>query len=155
VDLMPFFEWMEEVGVFGSSPYLGPGVNLVHLLAMVVFAGALLIVDLRLLGVGLTDQPIAQMARDAQPWLIGGFVVLVLTGVPAMMSTAVRQYVNWVFWAKMGLLTFGVLFTFTIRRGVINRGDGHIGPIWSKIVGLSSIIVWGGVAALARLIMLI
>lgn len=155
MDLMPLFEWMEGVGVFGSSPYLGPGVNLVHLLGMVVFAGALLIVDLRLLGLGITDQPLAQVARDAQPWLIGGFVVLVLTGVPAMMSTAVRQYVNWVFWAKMGLLAFGVIFTFTIRRKVARSDETKIGPIWSKMVGLSSIVIWGGVAALARLIMLI
>ena len=50
--LQPFFQWMEAQAVYGASPYIGPVVNLIHLLAMVLFMGALLIVDLRLIGVG-------------------------------------------------------------------------------------------------------
>jgi hypothetical protein len=153
--LQSFFEWMESLAIFGSSPYLGPGMNLVHLLAMVVFAGAVLIVDLRLLGLGLTTQPVRQIARDAQPWLVGGLTVLIVTGIPAMMATATRQYVNWVFWAKMGLLLTGILFTFTVRRTVLQADEGRVGPVWSGVVGLVSIGLWGSVAAGARLIMLI
>ena len=93
--LLPFFEWMESLAVYGPSIYLGPAVNIVHLTAMVTFLGALLIVDLRLLGTGLTQQPTASVARDAQPWLLAGLVVLIVTGVPAVMATTtlpVRQF---------------------------------------------------------------
>ena len=39
-----------------------------------------MLVDLRLFGFALRRQPVAQLARDAQPWLAGGLVVMVVTG---------------------------------------------------------------------------
>ena len=38
--LQPFFKWMESLAVYKSSIYLGPGVNLVHLVSMATFMGA-------------------------------------------------------------------------------------------------------------------
>ena len=153
--LLPFFEWMESLAVYGPSLYLGPAVNIVHLTAMVMFLGALLIVDLRLLGTGLTQQPTASVARDAQPWLMMGLVVLVITGVPAVMATATVQYSNSVFWVKMYLLAIALIYTFTVRRKVAFADDGRFGTGTSKAVGLLSIVMWLSVAALARLIMMI
>lgn len=151
--LLPFFEWMEGLAVYGSSIYIGPGMNLIHLMGMVVFLGSLMIVDLRLMGLGLTNQPTKVVARDAQPWLIGGLVILVLTGVPALMATATSQYTNSVFWVKMYLLGFGLVYTFTVRRRFAFADDTGSGV--AKVVGFVSIVVWLSVAALARLIMMI
>src|ERR1700704_3314403 len=113
--LRPFFEWMYGIGVYKSSIYLGPGVNLVHLVSMATFMGALLMVDLRLLGAGLTTQSVKQVARSARPWLMAGLVGLVITGIPAMMATATQQYVSKVFWFKMYVLFAALIFTFTVR----------------------------------------
>ena len=153
--LLPFFQWMESLAIYGPSIYLGPAVNIVHLTAMVTFLGALLIVDLRLLGAGLTQQPPAAVARDAQPWLLTGLIVLVLTGVPAVMATATLQYSNSVFWVKMYLLTLALVYTFTVRRKVAFAEDGRFGSGTMRAVGLLSIVMWLSVAALARLIMMI
>jgi hypothetical protein len=153
--LLPFFAWMESLAIFGSSVYIGPAVNIVHLMGMVVFLGAILIVDLRLLGTGLKRQPTASVARDAQPWLIGGLLVLVLTGVPATMATATVQYANSIFWLKMYLLALGFVFLFTIRSRVAFADEGHVPSAAKKVVGLVSICLWLSVAALARLIMMI
>jgi len=153
--LLPFFEWMEGLAVYGPSIYLGPAVNIVHLTAMVVFLGSLLIVDLRLLGAGLTQQPTATVARDAQPWLLGGLAILTLTGIPAVMATATLQYNNSVFWVKMYLLLIALIYTFTVRRKVAFAPDGRFGGGTLKMVGLLSIVMWLSVAGLARLIMMI
>jgi hypothetical protein len=153
--LMPLFEWMEGLAIFGSSVYIGPVMNIVHLMGMVVFLGATLIVDLRLLGTGLKRQPTASVARDAQPWLIGGLVVLVLTGVPATVATGTQQYTNSIFWTKMYLLALGLAFLFTVRRRVAFAEEGRISPSAKKVVGLVSICTWLSVAALARLIMML
>jgi hypothetical protein len=153
--LLPFFKWMEGLAVYGPSIYLGPAVNIVHLSAMVTFLGALLIVDLRLLGAGLTQQPTATIARDAQPWLLGALVILTLTGIPAVMATATLQYSNSVFWVKMYLLAIAVVYTFTVRRKVAFAAEGRFGSGTMKAVGLLSIVMWLMVAALARLIMMI
>ena len=153
--LEPFFVWMEGLAVYGSTIYLGPAVNIVHLCSMVTFLGALMVVDLRLMGAGLTHQPTAVVARDARPWLLGALVMLFLTGVPALMATATLQYGNSVFWVKMYLLAFGLVFTFAVRNRVAFAEEGRIASGTAKFVGLLSILVWLSVAALARLIMMI
>ena len=151
--LEPFFEWMYGIGVYKSSIYLGPGINLVHLVAMCTFMGALLMVDLRLLGAGLTNQPVRQVARSAQPWLIGGLILLTLTGIPAVMTVALEEYANPVFWFKMYVLLAAVIFTFTVRRRVTSADEARVPPVWRKVVALVSIVLWMSVAAGGRLIM--
>jgi len=151
--LEPFFEWMYEIGIYKSSIYLGPGINLVHLVAMCTFMGALLLVDLRLLGAGLTNQPVRQVARNAQPWLIGGLIMLTLTGIPAVMTVALEEYANPVFWFKMYVLLAAVIFTFTVRRLVTSADETRVPPVLRKVVALVSIVLWMSVAAGGRLIM--
>jgi hypothetical protein len=150
---MPLFEWMEAQAVYAGSPYIGPVVNLIHLLSMVLFMGAILIVDLRLLGLGVRTQSLAKLARDARPWLIAGLIGVTLTGIPQLMERATDQYQTSTFWLKMYLLAFGVVWTFTVRQAAV-RAD-HPRGAWPKVVGLVSIFVWASVASLARLIMLL
>ena len=102
---------------------------------MVTFLGALMVVDLRLMGTGLTHQPVAVVARDARPWMLGALGILVLTGVPALMATATLQYANSVFWVKMYLLGLGLLFTFTVRNRVAFAEEGRVGSGTAKFVG--------------------
>lgn len=153
--LLPLFQWMQDLaisGVLRNSPWLGPGINVLHLLALTVFAGALLMVDLRLLGTGLTRQPLAQLARAAQPWLIGGFVALAITGGLQLISTGTKQYYSDFFWGKMDILAVALIFTFTLRRWVTQAEEARVGPVWGKVVGLVSITLWTTVTVGARLI---
>ena len=156
MSLQPLFEWMESLAITAvlQDLYVTAAFNLVHLLSMVVFAGAVLIVDLRLLGHGLTRQPLARVARGAQPWLVGGLAGLVVTGIPAVMVTAMTQYLNPVFWFKMYFLLGGIIFAFTVRRKVTLADEARVAPFWAKVVGLTSIALWAVVAATARMIML-
>ena len=124
----------------------------IHLLAVAVFAGALLLVDLRLLGTGLTMASIPRVARAAQPWLVGSFGVLVLTGIPQMTSTAMKQYYSPFFWWKMQAVFIGLVVTFLIRRHIASKEEGHYGPVWPKVVGVTSIALWTSVTIGARLI---
>jgi len=155
MSMLPFFQWMESLAFsdfIRMSAWISPAVNVMHLLALVVFTGAVLIVDLRLLGQGLTERPLAQVARDAQPWLIGGFLALLVTGIPQLTTTAMKQYYSPFFWWKMEGLLLGLIFTFTLRRKVTLADEARVGPFWAKAVGLVSIAIWSGVTIGARLI---
>jgi hypothetical protein len=157
MSLLPFFQWLDSLPfntALHQSDWLSPVNNLLHLLSLVVFAGAVLVVDLRLLGRGLTEEPVGQVARHAQPWLIGGLLGLFVTGIPALTATAMMQYYNSTFWVKMDLLLVGLIFTFTIRRKVTMADEVRMGH-WAKVVGLVSMALWAGVAMTARLIMLL
>lgn len=153
--LQPFFEWMQGLALsafFLESVWPTPILQCIHLVAVSVFAGALLLVDLRLLGTGLTMASIPRVARAAQPWLVGSFGVLVLTGIPQMTSTAMKQYYSPFFWWKMQAVFIGLVVTFLIRRHIASKEEGHYGPVWPKVVGVTSIALWTSVTIGARLI---
>ena len=150
--LRPVFDWLYNTGLYQAPIPFHVGVQLIHLISLVVFFGGLLVVDLRLLGFGLRHRPVRQVAHDANPWMIAGLVGLILTGIPAMMSTAQLQYDSSIWWLKMYLLGVGLVLTFTLRRRVTRREDAR-GAL-PKLVAVVSIFVWMSVAALARNIML-
>ena len=153
--LQPFFQWMGGLpfsAFFLETVWPTPIIQCIHLIAVSVFAGALLIVDLRLLGSGLTSSSIPKLAGAAQPWLIGSFVVLVLSGMPQMMSTALKQYYSPFFWWKMEMVGLGLIVTFVVRKVIASKEEGHFGPVWPKVVGITSIALWTSVTIGARLI---
>lgn len=151
--LLPFFEWCETT-LIGSairgSLWLFPVIESVHLLALATTGGALLMLDLRLLGVGLRNQAVRQVARDAQPWLIGSILVMIATGVPLFLSESVKCYYSTPFWVKITTLPFALLFTFTVRRKVAMADAARVPPSAYKLVGLASLALWFTVAAAGR-----
>jgi putative copper export protein len=153
--MLSFFQSLNDLQLSSTireSIWISPVVNVLHLLALVIFAGAILIVDLRLLGRGAREQPVAQVARDAQPWVIVGFLGLLVTGIPQLISNAMREYYSAFFWFKMEVMVLALIYTFTLRRKVTQADEARVGPFWSKVVGLVSIVLWACVAIPARLI---
>jgi hypothetical protein len=151
--LLPVFEWLNGLDVsqaINQSLWAFAVIQAFHLLALAVLVGAVLIVDLRLLG-GLSHQPLAQLARDARPWLIGAIVAMVFTGLPQLMSNAMRVYYSDWFWIKMTLFAIALVFTFTLRHKVTQLDEARIGAK-GKIVGLVSITLWIAIAINGRLI---
>jgi hypothetical protein len=158
--LLPFFEWCETLwlgrAVVGSL-WLFPVIEAVHLLALSVLGGAILIVDLRMLGLGLKHRAVADLARDARPWLIGALCGLVLTGIPLFLSEPIKCYYSQAFWVKMTTLAIALVFTFTIRRRI--TASSAIGVAETAVrkkarlqllVGALSIALWVTVAAAGR-----
>jgi hypothetical protein len=153
--LLPFFQWMEAMPMsqaIARSSWLAAVFNLAHLLALVVFVGSVLVVDLRLLGTGMKGQPVARLARDARPWMMGAFLVLLITCIPQMTTYAMKQYYSPFFWFKMEVMLVALVFTFTIRQRITQADEARVGPVWGKVVGLVSIALWTAVAVPARLI---
>ena len=156
--LKPFFDWFQELPfsvMFRQSTWLFPMFDAVHLVALAIFAGAVLLVDLRLLGVGVKDRPIAAIFRDAQPWFIGSSAVLFVTGVSMLMGNGEKYYYSEFFWEKMIAVVIAFTLTFTLRRRVALAGEGRVRPIWLRATGLTSIGLWAFVVIWARLIGLV
>ena len=156
--LLPFFEWMGELWSrtpFSEFVWATPLLQNMHLIAVAVFAGAVLLVDIRMLGRGPSETPLAQLARSVEPWLIGSFVVLVLSGIPQIASRPLREYYSPFFWWKMQAVLVGVVLTVTVRRRMSMRTEAELGPVWPKVVGVVSIALWTSVMIGARLIGLI
>jgi hypothetical protein len=148
MSLLHFFAWCERSAVGGAirnSSWLFPFIEAFHLLGLAVIGGAVLVVDLRLFGFGLRRQPVAQLARDAQPWLIVSLILMVATGALMFTSEAIKCYYHPAFWVKMTSLFLAIVFTFTVRRKVTMADETRMGPLWSKLVALVSVTLWSGV----------
>jgi hypothetical protein len=148
MSLLGFFHWCEQSGIGNTirqSSWLFPVIEAIHLLGLGVIGGAVLVVDLRLLGLGLRRQSTAELARDAQPWLIGSLLLMMTTGGLLFLSESIKLYYHEAFWFKMASLFLAIVFTFTIQRKVILAGETRMRPVWSKVVALVSILLWSGV----------
>jgi hypothetical protein len=148
MSLLGFFHWCEQSGIGNTirqSSWLFPVIEAIHLLGLGVIGGAVLVVDLRLLGLGLRRQSTAELARDAQPWLIGSLLLMMTTGGLLFLSESIKLYYHEAFWFKMASLFLAIVFTFTIQRKVILAGETRMRPVWSRVVALVSILLWSGV----------
>jgi hypothetical protein len=153
--LRPAFEWLGSLAVskaLAEASLLTPLIQAVHLVALAVFMGAVLVVDLRLIGQGLTGQPVSRVARSARPWFVWSLVALVATGMPQLMSLAEKEYYSDYFWMKMSFLAAALLFTVTVRARFTRDHSIGAESVWAAAAGLISIVLWSGVAVSARLI---
>ena len=153
MSLLEFFQWCEQSRIGDTirrSSWLFPLIEATHLLGLGVIGGAVLVVDLRLFGLGLRRQSAAQLTREAQPWLIGSLLLMIITGSLLFLSEAIKCYYHEAFWFKMTSLFLAIVFTFTIQRKVILTGETRLRPLWNKVVALVSILLWSGVGVGGR-----
>jgi len=129
-----------------QSTWMFPVIESFHLMGLAVIGGAVLMVNLRLLGFGLNRQPVRQVASDAQPWLIGSLIFMFITGSLQFTAEAVKCYYREAFWVKMSSLLLAILFTFTIQRSVTMADEKRVGPLRCRLVALVSLTLWAGVA---------
>lgn len=151
--LLSFFQWVESTrmhDVLANSSWAFAVIESVHLLGLSVIGGAVLILDLRLLGFGLRRQSISEVAREAQPWLVGSLIVMLVTGIALFVSEPTKCYYSIPFWWKMSSLALAIVFTFTIRRKVVVADEARVKPIWHKVVALVSLALWFGVGSGGR-----
>jgi hypothetical protein len=149
MSLLPFFQWCYQTAIgeaIRESTWLFPLIEAVHLVGLGLTAGAVLIVDLRLLGVGLNRQPVARLSAAVEPWLLGSVTLMFASGIPLFLSESMKCYYSFAFWVKMASLFLVLLFTFTVRRRVTQTGLTSDQPPRGRITALISLCLWFGVA---------
>ncbi|TFH70239.1 hypothetical protein E3V39_15550 [Gammaproteobacteria bacterium LSUCC0112] len=154
MELLPFFEWAETsfLGYIGKTyggVYATFGQS-VHLMALAVLGGSVLIADLRLLNVILKDVPSEIVADQAHKWFKVALAVILSSGVFMAAAVAQRMYYNDFFWAKMSALLVGIIFVFAVKRPLLNGTHADIHPMVIRLVAIASILIWFSVAATGR-----
>jgi hypothetical protein len=155
MSLLEFCQWVQSsppLIAMRGSPWLFPVIATLHLMGLAVIGGAVLLVDLRLLGLGLRRQPVAQLALDAERWLFGGLAVMVFTGILLFMCFATKYYYLTFFWVKMAALFLVIVFTLSIRRRVTLADETLVSSARSRAVALVSLSLWTTIALGGRYI---
>ncbi|SRR5579871_2129119 len=149
MDLLPFFQWCYNTPVgetIRNSNWMFAIIEAFHLAGLGLLGGAVLMLDLRLLGVGLRKQSAAQILAATQPWLLGSVVLLLASGIPLFLSEAIKCLYSFAFWVKMTSLLLALIFTFTILRRAAQADATSEGPLSGRAAAVVSLVLWFGVA---------
>ena len=151
----PFFEWNEASWIgqsIAASMYAFPVIETIHILALAIMLGSIVIIDLRLLGFGMKKQSVALIARNLEPYIATGLGIMLITGYLLFASEAMKCFENDAFKFKMAMLLPTIIFHFTLFRWVTHQDEARRpGPV-GVVVGLLSLTLWFGVGAGGRAI---
>src|SRR3954462_7415637 len=127
--LLPIFQWFSAtwVGEFIQRfNWVFPAVEAIHIVALTVLFGAILFVDLQMLGLVRRDTSVAKLTRDLDPWTFSSLVLICVSGILLFSSEAMKLYGNGPFQLKIILLITAIIYHFTIHRWVTNSRTGKI-----------------------------
>jgi hypothetical protein len=141
--LLPFYEWCGNTALgmwIRDTVWAFPFIETIHLLALAVLLGSVLIINLRVLGFGASYSSAPQIAGDLEPWIRVSIVTGILTGILLFISEPMKCYESYSFPIKIGLITAGVLFHFTLqRKWAFEPG------VKSKAAAGVALVLWTGV----------
>jgi Family of unknown function (DUF6644) len=95
--LLSFCQWLAETPLslgIRESTWTYPIIESVHVLSLCIFAGLLLLWDLRLLGITLSRVAVSEVWARLIPWIAMGAVLMVVSGLLLFASDPVRFYGN-------------------------------------------------------------
>ena len=154
----PFLEWLEATPgsiLIRESIMLYPIVETTHVLSLCLFLGLIALLDLRLLGVGLRNIAVSEVAGKLLPWALFGFLLMAVSGSLLFYSGPVKAAANIFFRIKVVMIALAgvnaLLFHFTIYRWVAAWDNAPATPIGAKIAGVFSLALWSGVVICGRM----
>ena len=130
-----------------SSLWLFPVIQSFHLIGLGILGGAVVVGDLRLMGILMRTESTRYVIRVTRPWFNFGLFILIITGIPLFLSEAVKCYYSRAFWIKISCLLLGTLFVYFIRNPIVLSKDENF---MIKILGFISISLWVVTAASGR-----
>ena len=141
--------WMRE------AMWAYPAVEAVHILALGIVVGSIVIVDLRLLGLS-REISVSRLSRHALPFTIGAFVVAMFTGILMFTAHAEDFLTNRVFAIKMGLILLAGVNAAILHAGpwrtIAQWDTGALPPGSVRFQAALSIAFWISVVACGRLL---
>src|SRR5437763_16250844 len=98
MSLLPSVQWLAATPgsiTLRESWYAYPLVESAHVLTLCVFVGLAVMLDVRLLGITLSSVPFSEFKRRLCPWIKGGLVVMIKTGLLVFYARTVCSLLIW------------------------------------------------------------
>jgi hypothetical protein len=153
--LLDAFRWM-EVNLPGGpylreSTYGFSALLTVHVVAMCIFLGLIVMMDLRLVGAANLRAPASEIQARLFPWQMVGFAIIAISGMMLFWAQPLRYYGKTFFWWKMALMALA-----GVNAGIIHLMTHRSEAAWdsgaAKAAGAASLVLWAGVLTFGRLV---
>jgi hypothetical protein len=127
-----------------------------HVLSLMLFAGTIFIVDLRLLGVAFKKTPVSVISERVLPLTIFGLVIMIATGVALFYAKPLLYYHNIWFRLKLVFLVVAainiLIFHFRVQRDIAGWDTRAAPPVKARLSAVISILSWIVVITFGRFI---
>ena len=153
--IYPLFRWVDETWiskVINDSKWLFPAIEGIHIVALALLFGTVIILNLRLLGVGIKQRSASELSRELQPWTFCSLLVILSTGVLLFTAEASKSFRSTPFRVKIVLLIAAIVFHYTVSRRIVGRDDAQPHPLLAKGSAVIAILLWVSVGFAGRAI---
>ena len=138
-----------------DSIWMYPAVETIHIIGFVILVGAVIMFDLRVLGVS-KRVPVRMLAQYLLPWATGALLLIVPAGFLMFSADATTMISNRAFVIKMVLLmlaaTNAAAFHLGAFRNVDQWNQGTTAPGSARLHAATSLLIWLGVITCGRMI---
>jgi hypothetical protein len=159
VHLLSICQWLEKTPAavaMRESLWIFNVTETTHTLGIILVAGTIMLVDLRLLGLGLRRERVSEVVARIVPWTLSGFCLMFLTGGWLFVGEASKLYHSPAFRIKLVLLSLAglnaLIFHLTVYRRAAEWDGVQVLPIAARMAGLLSLFLWMGIIAAGRAI---
>lgn len=149
--------WMQSTWINGLAvnyAWTWPILETIHFVGMSLLIGAIIIMDLRLIGVQRVIPSVS--VHKLLPVAFIGFGLNLLTGIVFLFGDPNRYFINISFQIKMVLVLLAglnaLLYAIKVAPAMANAAPHDETPGIAKAVGAASLALWLGVVCFGRLI---
>jgi hypothetical protein len=133
-----------------------PATLTAHIVSMSLLVGLVLMMDLRLMGIGNKNTPLSEVQRRLFPWQMLGMAISFGTGMLLFYGQPMRFYANIFFWVKVVMMVLAglnaLVFHEITYRSVAEWDTAPVTPFGAKLAGALSVALWVCVVVAGRLI---
>jgi hypothetical protein len=159
MSILSICQWLQNESIGTSireSLWTFPIIETVHLLALAFSVGIIVLVDLRLTGFAMKEQPVTDVFGRLQPMALKGFAINVVSGILLFWSEPLKCYNSVYFRAKLIMLFVlgvnAILFSAKTYKSVASWDKAAVTPVPARIAGWVSLLFWAGVIIMGRAI---
>jgi hypothetical protein len=132
----------KTVDILRNEKYAIPVIQSFHLFGITLLLGGMVILNLRLSGIGLQELSMKSLGQQVWKWAIGGLLLAIVSGALVFLPDPARYAANTAFRTKMLLLCAAALFQFTIYRRTIRSDAAGARSRLNMVVACCSLTLW-------------
>lgn len=136
-----------------SSTWAYPLANVAHLFGLALFAGGIIAVDLRIMGLW-RRLPVKPMSDALTPFAMAGLAIFAISGMAMFSADAVTLAKSDIFFVKLGLVALALANALAFRklsRGKLHQWNSET-PHWAQASVVASLFLWSAAIVCGRMV---
>ena len=145
--MLQFCEWLEKnpwIMAIDSSVVISLIFEILHYSGFFLLVGAMVIVDLRVMGLAARRRTPIEVANQLFPWMWTGLCMVLLSGFFMFAGDAPDFYQAITFRIKILVVLVAIACGLIVRHYIPRWGELSSIPLGARIVAFLSLVLWIG-----------